>query len=94
MSAELKTQVYDIIGDKPADTWKVKEVIRKIIEHTSTATSDDVRFYVKKFTPSNMIIGAAFQQLVQEGFLKKQGTKKTDVKSSKGRDIAVYVQAQ
>ena len=92
MSTELKDQIMNLVGSAPADAWVVKEVIRKIVQNIGKVTSDDVRFYVKEFKPSSMVIGAAFRQLVQEGFLEKNGTKKTNVRSSKGRDIAVYVQ--
>jgi hypothetical protein len=94
MATELKDQIASLVGSAPADTWVVKQVIRKIVQHTGQVTSDDVRFYVKEFKPSSMVVGSAFRQLVQDGFLEKKGTKKTDIRSSKGRDIAVYVQAQ
>ena len=94
MSTELKDQIKALVGSAPADVWVVKHVIRKIVENIGEVTSDDVRFYVKEFKPSSMIVGSAFQQLVKDGFLEKRGTKKTDVRSSRGRDIAVYVQAQ
>lgn len=89
---ELRERVREIIGDKPADIYKIKKVILLVLQYTKEVSSDDVRFYVKSFKPSSQVIGTAFKTLVEEGVIVKKGTKKTDVKSSKGRDIAVYKQ--
>lgn len=90
MSAELKAEVTKLVGENPANVYVVKDVIKLILQHTGEVSSDDVRFYVDKFDPSTMIIGNAFKSLVDDGILVKKGTKKTDLKSSKSRDIAVY----
>lgn len=90
MSSELRDEVRKIVGDGPANVHTVKEVIKIVLQHTGEVSSDDVRFYVNRFDPSTMIIGNAFRSLVASGVLEKKGTKKTDLKSSKSRDIAVY----
>lgn len=93
MSSELKDEVRKAVGNRPASSYVVKEVIKIILRYTGEVSSDDVRFYVSEFDPSTMVIGTAFKALVNDGILKKKGFKKTDLKSSKGRDIAVYVAA-
>lgn len=93
MSSELKDEVRKAVGSIPANIHTVKEVIKIILRYTGEVSSDDVRFYVSQFDPSTMVIGNAFRTLVSDGILKKKGFKKTDLKSSKGRDIAVYVAA-
>lgn len=93
MSSELKDEVRKAVGDKPANIHTVKEVIKIILRYTGEVSSDDVRFYVNEFDPSTMVIGSAFRALVGDGIIQKSGHKKTDLKSSKGRDIAVYVAA-
>ena len=90
MSSELKDEVKKLVGNEPANVHTVKEVIKVVLRYTGEVSSDDVRFYVKRFDPSTMIIGNAFRSLVSDGVLAKKGTKKTDLKSSKSRDIAVY----
>lgn len=87
---ELKKRIKTLVGNVPADIWTVKTVIKLILQYTGQVSSDDVRFYIKEFRPSPAIVGTAFRQLVNDGVLKKTGTKKTDIKSSKGRDIAVF----
>lgn len=93
MSSELKDEVFKVVGNGSANIHAVKEIIKIILRYTGEVSSDDVRFYVNNFDPSTMVIGSAFRALVSEGFLQKRGYKKTDLKSSKGRDIAVYVVA-
>jgi hypothetical protein len=90
MSSELRDEVRRVVGDEPADVNIVKSVIKLILQYTGEVSSDDVRFYISRFNPSTMIIGNAFRSLVANGILEKNGTKKTDLKSSKSRDIAVY----
>ena len=90
MSSELKDEVKKLVGNEPANVHTVKEVIKAVLRYTGEVSSDDVRFYVNKFDPSTMVIGNAFRSLISDGVLSKKGTKKTDLKSSKSRDIAVY----
>lgn len=90
MSSELKKQVKELVGDKPANFHTTKEVIKLIVMHTEEVSSDDVRFYVDRFEPSTAVIGMAFKSLVEEGKLVKGGRKPTDLKSSKSREIVVY----
>ena len=94
MSSELRDEVRRTVGSEPADVHTVKKVIKIILQYTGEVSSDDVRFYVSRFHPSTMVIGNAFRALVADGILQKKGFKKTDLKTSKGRDIAVYVAAR
>lgn len=87
---ELKKRIAELTRGVPANFLMVKEAIKLILKYTGEVSSDDVRFYIKEFTPSSAIVGSAFMALVQEGFVEKQGRKPTDLKSSKGREIAVY----
>ena len=87
---ELKDRMSALVGKAPADIWTVKQAIKLILQYTGEVSSDDIRFYIKKFNPSSAIVGTAFRQLVKDGTLSRSGTKKTELKSSKGRDIAVY----
>lgn len=89
---ELKERVKEIVKDKPANIYKIKKIIMLILQYTKEVSSDDVRFYVKTFDPSTLVIGTAFKLLVEEGVIVKKGTKKSDIRTSKGRDIAVYKQ--
>jgi hypothetical protein len=87
---DLKDKIQSFVGTRSAGMHMVKEVIKLIVKYTGEVCSDDVRFYVKSFDPSPAVIGTAFRQLVKEGTITKCGTKPTDIKSSKGRDIAVF----
>ena len=88
--SDLKDRVKSLVGTRPAGMHTIKEVIKLVVKYTGQVCSDDVRFYVKKFDPSPAVIGTAFRHLVKDGVIKKTGTKPTDIKSSKGRDIAVF----
>lgn len=91
MGEALSKQIRELLNDKPAKLGQVKEIIKLILMHTGEVTSDDVRFFVDEFDPSSMIVGTAFRQLIQEGAIRKDGNRKTDLKTSKGRNIAVYI---
>lgn len=87
---ELKERVRELVGEEPADFYKVKAAILLVLKYTNEVSSDDIRFYIKEFKPSSAIVGSAFQSLVKDEKIRKKGYKQTDVKTSKGRDIAVY----
>lgn len=93
MSAELKRQIEAETKGEPASTWTVKSIIKLILMHKHEVSSDDVRFYVSKFTPSPNVVGSAFQALFKEGVLKKKGTQRSASPSAKGRTITIYESA-
>ena len=89
---ELKQRIRELVGDQPADIYKLKKVILLILQYTKEVSSDDVRFYVKSYKPSSMVVGTAFKALVQEGVIVKKGTKKSEVQTTHSREISVYKQ--
>lgn len=90
MSAELKKLVKKAVGSKPATHHTVMEVAKLIAMHKGRVTSDDVRFYITRFDPSAAVVGSALKALVTKGTLRKSGYVQTEVKTSKGRQIAEY----
>lgn len=88
--SELKRRVIQTVDGRAADFHLTKKVIKLILQYTGEVSSDDVRFYVKEFSPSRAVIGKVFQTLVHDKEIVRSGDKPSDIKTSHGRRVAVY----